>query len=155
MLSIIVAFGENREIGKDGWMPWDLKEDLKLFKERTINHNLIMGSTTFLGLPKPLKDRHTYVITRRSDLPSYDNVTYINDFDSFINQAKLSSDEYFVCGGAKIYTQCLEYCDKMYISHVEGEFDADTFFPEIDYRQFDVVSSKEYDKFILKEYKRK
>lgn len=154
MLSIIVAFGKNNEIGKDGWMPWDLKEDLKLFKERTLYHNLIMGSTTFLGLAKPLKERHTFVITSRSDLPEYDNVTYVNDLEAFIKNVLGSAEEYFVCGGAKIYQQCLEYCDKMYISHVQGEFEADTFFPEINYEEFEVINSTKYDKFILKEYQR-
>ncbi|MFV0255482.1 MAG: dihydrofolate reductase [Erysipelotrichaceae bacterium] len=155
MLSLIVALAADGAIGKNGWMPWDIKEDLALFKSLTLNHNLIMGSTTFLGLPKPLAKRHTYVITTRNDLPSYDNVTYINDFKSFLVQAQKADQEYFVCGGANIYRQALEFVDKLYLSHVKGTFEADTYFPKIDYDKFKVIKEVEYADFIFKEYQRK
>lgn len=154
MLSIIVAFDEGNGIGKDGWMPWDLPEDLRLFKERTYGHELVMGATTFLGLKGPLKNRHTYVINEEP-LSEYDNVTYITDLFGFLEEAKKSEREYFVCGGASIYAQALPYCDKMYISHVKGEYPADTYFPDINYDEWKVIDDVDYGNFILKEYQRR
>ena len=154
MLSIIVAFDEKLGIGKNGWMPWDLPEDLRLFKERTLNHPIIMGSTTFLGLPKPLKNRHTFVINKDA-LLQHPDVTYVKDLIEFCQKVKDEEVEYFVCGGASIYQQTLPYCQKMYISHVHGVFPADTYFPEFSLTDWEVISSVEYQDFTLKEYKRK
>jgi len=154
MLSIIVAFDEENGIGKDGWMPWDLPQDLELFKKRTFGHDLVMGATTFLGLKNPLKNRHTYVINE-IPLDEYENVSYITDLFGFLQEAKDSDSEYFVCGGASIYTQALPYCDKMYISHVKGKYPADTHFPDIDYEKWEVIYSEDYGEFILKEYQRR
>jgi len=153
MLSIIVAFDEENGIGKDGWMPWDLPEDLRLFKERTFGHDLVMGATTFLGLPAPLKNRHTYVINE-VPLQEHERITYISDLAAFLKEAQAAENEYFVCGGASIYTQALAYCEKMYISHVKGSYPADTYFPAIDYEQWEVLGSEDYGDFILKEYQR-
>ena len=154
MLSIIVAFDETAGIGKDGWMPWDLPEDLRLFKERTFGHRLVMGATTFLGLKAPLKDRFTYVINEEP-LKDYENVCYISDLLTFLREAQASEFEYFVCGGASIYRQALPYCAKMYISHVKGSYPADTYFPTIDYEEWEVLTSEDYGDFIFKEYKRR
>jgi len=154
MLSIIVAFDEVRGIGKDGWMPWDLPEDLKLFKERTLGHALVMGSTTFLGLPNPLKNRHTYVINEKV-LEENENVTYVTDLADFLVKAQADEEEYFVCGGASIYRQALPFCAKMYISHVKGQYCSDTYFPEFLENEWEVVKEADYPDFTLKEYRRR
>ena len=65
MISLIVAHDEKLCIGKDGWMPWQLKEDLKRFKEKTLHQHIVMGRTTFEALKKPLPQRTTYVITHQ------------------------------------------------------------------------------------------
>ncbi len=153
MLSIIVAFDQEKGIGKDGWMPWNLPEDLQLFKKRTLNQALVMGATTFLGLKAPLAKRHTYVINEE-ELRPYDNVTYITDLLCFLKEAQISTEEYFVCGGASIYRQALPYCEKMYISHVNGVYPADTYFPDFDENQWEVIAVEEYPGFVLKEYRR-
>ena len=154
MLSIIVAFDQRRGIGKQGWMPWSLPQDLRLFKQRTAGHALIMGATTFLGLPRPLAGRHTYVINE-VPLQQHDDVTYIIDLPAFLAEQRLSSEEVFVCGGASIYKQALPFCEKMYISHVHGIYPADTYFPEFDYDDWVVVNSEEYEGFTVKEYVRR
>ena len=153
MLSIIVAFDESRGIGKDNKLPWHLPEDLKLFKERTLGHSLIMGANTFIGMGAPLKERFTYVINEDA-LKPYDNVTYITDLDSFIQECLSSSEEFFVCGGSSIYKQLLPYCEKMYISKISGTFDTDTFFPDFDVNKWDVIKVSAYEGFIVEELQR-
>ena len=151
MLSIIVAFDQAQGIGSNGWMPWNLPEDLKLFKERTLNHNLVMGATTFLGLPGPLKKRHTFVINE-VPLVQHKRVTYVTDLLSFLKDVAEKEEEYFVCGGASIYRQALPYCQKMYISHVKGMYPADTYFPRFDTEKWEVIYEEDYQDFVLKEY---
>ncbi len=154
MLSIIVAVDSELGIGKDNWMPWNLPEDLKQFKERTLGHKIIMGYTTFSGLPGALKNRHTYVINQEL-LESSDNVTYINNLNKFISEVKDVEEEYFVCGGSSIYRQMLPHCKKMYISHVDGVYPADTYFPIFEFSDWEIINERKYDGFIMKEYRRK
>lgn len=154
MLSIIVAIDENQGIGLNGWMPWDIPEDLRLFKQRTLGSPLIMGFTTFSGLPQPLKGRHTYVIYDQQ-LENLENVTYITNLDEFTDKVKDIEQEFFVCGGASIYRQLLPHCKKMYISHVEGVFPADTFFPAFSDDEFIVLQTTKYSGFTLIEYQRR
>lgn len=156
MLSLVVAFDEMRGIGKKGWMPWHLPEDLAVFKKITLNHDIIMGHKTFQGLKKPLPKRHTYVLTRQIPTDkSDDNVTYCDDIEALIHRFVTSDNEVFVCGGAQIYQRFLPYCQKMYISHVEGIFAADTYFPEYNEADFVVISCERYDGFTHKVYQRK
>ena len=154
MLSIIVAYDQAKGIGKDGWMPWDLPQDLRLFKERTLGHPLIMGATTFFGLKTPLSERHTYVINEEV-LEESDSVTYVTDLLRFLEVAQAEDVEYFVCGGASIYRQALPFCEKMYISHVAGSYPADTYFPDFDEDDWEVINEEDYQDFVLKEYQRR
>ena len=154
MLSIIVAIDEERGIGKSDWLPWDLPEDLALFKKRTLGHSLIMGAKTFLGLPAPLSKRRTFVISE-APLFLHKRVTYVSDLLPFLQQMKDLEEEVFVCGGASIYMQALPYCEKMYISWVKGVHPADTYFPDFSMEEWDVIGEEEYQSFVLKEYRRK
>ena len=154
MFSLIVAFDEDRGIGYKGNIPWHLSEDLKQFKEHTINKRIVMGKTTFVSIGKPLPKRHTIVITSNPKEDS-ENVSYISDLKSFLEENKDSDEEIMICGGASIYKECLPYCKKMYISHVLGKHTCDTYFPSIDYSLFDIVNKTEFDGFTLIEYKRK
>ncbi len=156
MISLAVAHGDNLVIGKDGWMPWHLPEDLKTFRQTTLHHAMAMGRTTFEVMKKPLPKRHTYVIT--SD-PNYEyeheNVSIINDFDALLAQYKNSDETLFICGGAKIYTYALPYVDEMWISLVDEHFEGDTFFPEYDVNDFILVTEEKKEGFTLLHYLRK
>lgn len=148
--SIIVAIDENRAIGKGNKLLWHIPEDLKHFNAVTRGHPIIMGRKTWESLPnKPLKDRYNIVITRDlgfkiKDLRKEDGLV-VDSFDEAFKQAqgKPGSEEVFVVGGGQIYQQAMgkNLVDRLYLTIVEGEHEADTFFP--DYSEFKKVISEE------------
>lgn len=147
MISCIVAFDRHHLIGKDGWMPWNLKEDLKHFKEYTLNKDLLVGRKTFEGFKKPLPHRFHYVLTRSDIHYDDDSVKVIHDIHEILAQYQNSDRELVVIGGGQIYKEMLPYLDKMVLSIVDGDFEGDTYFPEYDEHDFETVSIEEKDGF--------
>ena len=149
MLTISIAMDENKGIGIKGRLPWHLKEELKLFKNNTVGKTILMGQTTYDGLPRKLKDRHTVVCSidpqYKVDDPDAE-VTY--DLMKFLNEKEFSDDEVIVCGGASI-------CHKALISFVKGDYEVDTHFDIFDMNDWEVVKEVEYEDFIYREMNRK
>ena len=139
IISAIVARAENRVIGKDNDLPWHLPEDLKWFKEKTMNHYVIMGRKSFESLPNPLPKRVNIVITRdRSYFHS--GVVVVHSIDQALAYAhKQNQDEVFILGGGKIYTQTMDLWHKLYLTEVHATPDGDTTFPEIDFDRYDLI----------------
>ncbi|MDH6366328.1 MULTISPECIES: dihydrofolate reductase [Breznakia] len=156
MVSLVVAMGDNRVIGKDGWMPWNLPEDLKVFRSITLDHNIVMGRTTFDSMKKPLPRRHTYVVTRNTEY-TYDHeaVTITHDLKALLETFKNNEDVIYVAGGAQIYTEALPYVDEMWISLVDEHYEGDTFFPAFDPNDFIVVTKEKKEGFTLIHYRKK
>jgi len=132
MLSIIVAVAKNNVIGKDNKLIWHLPEDLKRFKRLTSGKNIIMGRKTFESLGRILPDRKHIILCNDMEMNiNNDRVIVVDDIsklDSYIN----SDEENFVIGGATIYKLLMPMCDKLYITHIDEEFDGDVYFPEVD-----------------------
>lgn len=140
MLSIIVAIDKNSGIGKDNDLLCRIPEDLKRFKRITSGHVIIMGRKTFESLGKVLPKRKHIVLTNDLDYKVNDkNVEIIHDISSLKRYIE-SSEENFVIGGASIYSLLMPYSDKMYITLINYEFDADVYFPEIDMKQWHIIS---------------
>lgn len=156
MFSMIVAMDESDAIGYQGWMPWDLKEDLKLFKSITLNHKIVMGKTTFLGLKTPLKQRQTLVLstTYQSEYPLSEVQVY-RDVESIVNEFDTSEEEVIICGGAQVYEAFLPYYETLYISRVHGKFSADTYFPKLNLEKYEVVEQQEFEGFTFYKYQLK
>lgn len=155
MISLIVAHDKNRVIGLKGWMPWNLKEDLQQFKEKTLNHKIVMGRTTFEGLKKPLKNRYTYVVTHKDIEIDPELGEVVHDLDELVKKYKNSPEELIICGGGQIYKQVIDHVDRMYISLVDGEYDGDSYFPEYDIHEFVVEDVVDYEGFKVITYERK
>ncbi|MBR2684527.1 MAG: dihydrofolate reductase [Erysipelotrichaceae bacterium] len=156
MFSLIVAHDANFAIGKDNQIPWHLSEDLKQFKRRTLNHRIVMGKVTFDGFSKPLKKRHTVVACfPGQEKEDTEDVTYCTDLKAFLEENQDTEEEIFICGGASIYRFALPYCKKLYISLVEGEHEADTYFPHYDVSDYEIASVTPYDGFKVVEYVKK
>ena len=130
-LTIIVAAGENNAIGKDNTLIWHLKDDLKRFKKLTSGHHIIMGRKTFESFPKPLPNRTHIVITRQNNYTVPDGVILVNSLANAIEAAK-DDTQPFIIGGGEIYKQALLFANKIELTRVHHEFEADTFFPDID-----------------------
>ena len=130
-LTIIVAAGENDAIGEDNKLIWHLRDDLQHFKDLTSGHHIIMGRKTFESFPKPLPNRTHVVITRQNDYQVPEGVITVNSLDDALDVAKNDAQP-FIIGGGEIYKQAMEFADKIEITRVHHEFEADTFFPKID-----------------------
>lgn len=146
-VSIIAVIGKNRELGKDNKLIWYIKEDLQRFKMLTSGHPIIMGRKTWDSLPfKPLPNRYNIVITHDTNylIHNTENVKVTNSIEEAIEIGKkIDQQEIFIIGGGQIYDQAIKkgLVDKLYLTLVEGNFDADTFFP--DYSQFKKVIFEE------------
>lgn len=156
-ISIIAAIGRNRELGKDNQLLWHIAEDLKHFKEKTLGHAVIMGQKTFDSIGKPLPDRLNIVLSLDPDL-IIDGVAVCNSIDDAINVARDYFNEIFVIGGGSIYKQFIDRADKLYLTLVDADFDADVFFPE--YSQFKMTVDNDWQtsndiKFKFTEWERK
>jgi dihydrofolate reductase len=131
MISIIVAIAENYAIGKNNELLWHIPEDMKRFRQITRGHKIIMGKRTYESLPnRPLKDRTSIVI---SDVPGerYEGCLMAYSIEEALRLCG-PDEECFVIGGGMVYRQFMPMADKLYITWVHKEFDADTFYPEID-----------------------
>ena len=145
MLSIIVAFGDNYEIGQGGTMPWHLPEDLKHFKEVTFGATILMGRRTFQSLPGVLPKRQHIIITAApSFVKDHKRVRISHELEAELRAAQESDEEIFIIGGGQIYRQALPFADKLYLTFVHKTYpEADTFFPTIDWSQWEEVSRSE------------
>lgn len=130
-LTIIVAAAENDAIGKGNKLIWHLSDDLKRFKNLTNGHHIIMGRKTFESFPKPLPNRTHVVITRQTDYKAPDGVILVNSLEDAIDATK-SDDQPFIIGGGQIYKQAMSIADKIELTRVHHDFEADTYFPKID-----------------------
>ena len=130
-LTIIVAAGENDAIGKDNKLIWHLSDDLKRFKKLTSGHHIIMGRKTFESFPKPLPNRTHVVISRQPSYQAPEGVIVVNSLEKAIEIAN-NDPQPFIIGGGQIYELAMPLADKIEITRVHAEFEADTFFPKID-----------------------
>jgi len=137
---MIAAVADNRVIGRDNDLIWHLPADLQFFKTTTKGHHIIMGRKTFESLNKPLPYRTNIIVTRQSDY-RVEGVLVVRSLDEAI-QAVSNDEEPFIVGGAEIYRQGMEIADRIYITRVHGEFEGDTFFPEINEETWKVVKKE-------------
>ena len=152
-ISIIVAVAENGVIGKDNQLLWRLSEDLKLFKNRTTNHAILMGRKTYDSIGKPLPNRLNIVISRSKDL-EIEGCLVVNSLEKAIKLAQNDSDkvEIFIIGGEKIYTLAENLATKLYLTKVRVNIEGDAFFNLKPYENWTLVSSDYYKKDEKNEY---
>lgn len=136
MISIIAAISsKNRAMGFKNGLLWRLEGDLPRFRALTKGHPIIMGRKTFESIGKPLPDRTNIVITRNPDFTPPD-VIVASSLEEALRIAKQDptniSDEIFIIGGGEIYKQSMHLADRLYLTLVDDEPAADTFFPPYD-----------------------
>lgn len=132
-ISIIVAMDRKRGIGWNGRLPWRLSADLQHFKHRTMGHTLIQGRKTWESIGRPLPGRRMVVLTRQPDYGVPDGVTVCVSLEDALAFARRhGDDEAFIGGGADIFAEALPIADRIYLTRVDAEVQADTFFPEFD-----------------------
>lgn len=152
MIALVVAYDLNRLIGQNNQLPWHYKEDLKYFKEVTLNQTVLMGRKTYASILKslngPLPKRDNVVL---STTLVDDRVTVISDLESYV---KTAQTDIYVIGGASIYAQTLPLCDRLYITHIEKTFTGDTFFPDWSSDDFTLMTERQSGELRFAVYER-
>lgn len=134
-ISIIVVIAQNFAIGKNNDLLFHLSNDLKRFKEITLGHPVIMGRNTLLSLPKgALTNRRNIVITDNPD-EKFDRCEMVLSIEEAVEAVK-NETEAFIIGGGMIYRQFYPVAGKLYLTLVHQDFDADVYFPEINYSEW-------------------
>ncbi len=149
---MIVAKSKNNVIGRDGKLPWHFPEDLKHFRETTMGNFVIMGKKTFLSLPGSLDGRGLIVLSRDENFnPEASQVA--NSIEKALEMAK---GKVFIAGGASVYRQFLPKADKMMITVIDKKVEGDTYFPEFDDKNWELVNEEKGKNKLLtfKTYKR-
>ncbi len=139
---IIAAVARNNVIGNGNTIPWHISEDFKRFKRLTTGFPIIMGSKTWMSLPKrPLLDRENIVISRNPDFKA-DGATVFSSLEKAIEHCKEAKKIFFI-GGASVYEQAMKFSDVMEITRLENKFEGDAFFPKIDNNEWQIVGHPE------------
>lgn len=144
MKSIIVAYDKNRAIGAANDLLWrrDLPADLQHFKQATTGHAIIMGRKTYESLGRPLPNRQNIVISR--GMEPVEGFSVVRDLDEAY--AVATSNDIYIIGGGQIYQLALGTVDRLLVTEVDGAFDAEVFFPEVDMNMWQEVSREHHDK---------
>lgn len=144
-VTIIAAADENNAIGKDNQLIWHLSSDLKRFKTLTNGHYIIMGRKTFESFPKPLPNRTHVVVTRQNPYKVPEGVIVVSNLEDALDASREDSNP-FIIGGGEIYQQAMAFADVIELTRVHHSFEnADTFFPEIDLNQWEVIKEDKFN----------
>ncbi|WP_308556655.1 dihydrofolate reductase [uncultured Lactobacillus sp.] len=150
MIEYVWAEDKEKNIGLDGHLPWHLPADLKHFKEKTMNHPILMGRKTFTSLPKLLPGRQHIVLTRNKELKDkwQDNkqveiLTSLEEMNAYL--AEHQDEKICAIGGVSIFKALIDQVDVLEKTEIDGAFKADTTMPEIDYSQFELVNKEHHD----------
>ena len=141
---MIAAVSENFALGKNNELVWHLPDDFKRFKQLTTNHFIIMGRKTFESFPKPLPNRTHIIITRQKDYTA-EGCIVVDNLDDAL--AMVPKDENaFVIGGGEIYNLAMPFTDVIELTKVHAHFEADTFFPKIDFSAWQLIAEEYHPK---------
>ncbi len=142
-ISLIAAMADNRVIGIDNSLPWNLPADMKWFRQNTLGKPIMMGRKTFDSIGKALPGRRNIVVTRDESFVAK-GCDVVHDIESGL--ALLSDvDELMVIGGASFYEQTLLKADRLYLTLVHTEIEGDAWFPEVDFSQWTEISREEHE----------
>ncbi len=155
MITILAAIARNGVIGVDGGLPWHLPDELRLFKEATLGHVLVMGRRTYESVGRPLPGRTTVVVTRQADWQAdSEQVVRAGSVPDALEAAALLDDEVFVVGGAQIYAEALTLADRLALTFVDAEPEGDTLFPDVDWSQWREIGRRPGDGWTHVTYER-
>ena len=141
-LALIVAASENNVIGINDDLPWRLSADLKRFKSLTMGHAIVMGRKTFYSIGRLLPGRQTVIITRNPDF-KFDGAVVVHSIEDALS-ACCDQEIAFLTGGAEIYRLGMPLVDEIYLTRVHTEIEGDTFLPEVDWDQFELVTTEAF-----------
>lgn len=130
---LIVAVGENGVIGRNNALPWKLADDLRLFKEKTLHHAVIMGRNTWESIPekyRPLPGRLNIIVSTTLDSSAAAPVARSLE-EAFAIADRRGVARAFVIGGVSLYREAIDKVDLMHVTLVHAVVEGDTFLPEL------------------------
>ncbi|MDP1573928.1 MAG: type 3 dihydrofolate reductase [Coxiellaceae bacterium] len=136
LISLIVAYAKNRVIGKNNQLPWHLPADLKHFKQLTMGKPIVMGRKTFESIGRPLLGRRNIIISRGNK--RFEGCDVFSSIDLALSALE-NEVEIMIIGGATLFSQMASFTEKMYITEIDAEIEGDTFFPEINEKEWEVI----------------
>ena len=147
-VALIWAMANNRVIGRDNGLPWQLPDDMRHFMDTTLGHPVIMGRRTFESMNRPLPGRANIVLTGRPDY-SPEGALVARSFEEGLaiagqDCAGTGQDTAFVIGGARVYEAGLLVATRLHVTWIEAEIDGDTWFPEVDWSLWEETSSRHH-----------
>lgn len=148
-ISLIAALSQNRAIGKDNTLPWNIPEDMKRFRALTKGHIVIMGRKTFESIGRLLPERKNFIVSRDMNF-KIKGADVFHSVEEALTSSKIKvkslklPGEIFIIGGGQIYSQAIKYADRLYLTIVKINFDGDAYFP--DYSEFKKIVYKKESK---------
>lgn len=142
IISLIAAIDEQLGIGKDGRLPWHLSSDLKRFKQLTMGHHIVMGRKTYETIGRALPGRIMIVLTRQQDYHPIDSLVMHSIKDAIRTAREAGDSELFIIGGGDIFRQTMNVADKIYLTSVHTDAQADIFFPTFDPAEWEVIEQE-------------
>ncbi|WMJ87307.1 dihydrofolate reductase [Anaerocolumna sp. MB42-C2] len=133
-MNLIVAVDKNWAIGYQNKLLISIPEDMRFFRDETMNKVVIMGRNTLETFPggRPLKNRTNIVITSKTDFTVNDAIVVSSVEEALEAARDYKSEDVYVIGGASIYKQMLGYCDVAHVTKIDYAYHADTYFPNLD-----------------------
>lgn len=127
LIAAISAVSANGMIGRDGWLPWDIPEELAYFERTVAGAALVVGRLTYESMDVVPVD--TFVVSSRDDLVMRPGCRSVGSVVEGLQAARQTGKTVFVIGGASIYAAAWPYCDRFYLTRIDAEFAGDTRFP--------------------------
>lgn len=148
-LEIIVALADNFIIGNKKEIPWHLSEDLKHFKEITLNSNIVMGRRTFESIGRALPKRRNIVVSQDKSLAKYgvEVVSSLDEAKALIElkpHSDYPSDKLFVIGGHRLYKEALDKAQVLHLTRIHKSFEGDTSFPNWQSLPFKKIATEDH-----------
>jgi dihydrofolate reductase (trimethoprim resistance protein) len=137
LISIIAAMDNNRVIGKNNDIPWRLPKEWQYVRKTTMGHPIIMGRKNYESIGRVLPGRRNIILTR-DQAYSAEGCEIVHSAEDAIKVCQ-NEDEIFVFGGEQVYNLFLPYVGKMYITIIDYEFDGDTYFPKVNFEEWNEV----------------
>jgi len=148
-VALVVAMAKNRAIGRGGNLPWHLGSDMRYFRQITMGKPIVMGRLTFLSLGRALPGRTNIVLTRNAAFEAQGAIMAYN-LEEALDVARKTAgkdgvDEIMVIGGEDVFRAVLPQASRIYLTEVHATPEADTWFPELDRREWREVSREDHE----------
>ena len=148
IISHVVAMSNNQVIGVNNDLPWNLKDDLAHFKRYTTGKTIVMGRKTFESIGRALPNRVNYVIS--STLSEIEGVSIFKTLDDAMEAAKAHnienniSNEIAIIGGGYLFRDSINTFNKLVLTKVDCSIEGDVFYPDVDFSNWELVSSESF-----------